>query len=113
MDPVAIYLIGVLAIGALFAVAYVWLRRVSLRRLGRPDVKLTPIGTLLLVIFFIVLCVAVIARQFFPETAFGAWLRTADTMGSFVLGCVAVMFVLETAARWLGRPTSEDPKQDV
>ena len=111
MDPVAIHLISVFALGGLFALAYVWVRRVLRRRTGQDEPKLTGIGALLLVFFLVVLGVAVAMRQFFPETTFGSWLRTEGVMTNFVVACIAALVAVEALLRWLGLRTSEEKVQ--
>jgi Kef-type K+ transport system membrane component KefB len=100
-------MIGVFVVGALFAIGYVWLRRVLWRRLGQNETKLTPVGNFFLVVFSVVLGVAVTMRQLFPETAFGEWLTTEGKMTTFVVGCLAVLFVVEAFLKWLGYSTSK------
>ena len=104
-------MIGVFVVGALFAIAYVWLRRVLWRRFGQDEIKLTPIGGFLLVAFVLVLGIAVMMRQLFPQTEFGAWLRTEGVMTAFVVGCLAVLFTVEAFLRWLGHRTSEETSE--
>ena len=113
MDPVARHLIAVFAVVGLLAVAYVWVRRVVQRRNGYEDPKLTGVGAFLLVAFVAVLGVAVVVRQFFPETRFGAWLGTEGVMTDFVIACVAMLVVAEGLLKWLGLRTSQAEGRDV
>jgi len=69
---------------------------------------LTPIGTLLLVVFSVVLGVAMTMRQLFPETVFGAWLQIEGKITTFVVGCLAILFIVEAFLKWLGYTTSKN-----
>ena len=115
MDPVAIYLIiVVLVVGPLFAAGYIWLIRRMSRRTGADRFQLTPIGAFLIVVFVVILGIAVVFRQFYPETEIGAWLRAEGVMATFVVGCIAVLFAIEAFLKWLGRPAAvEKAERDV
>jgi hypothetical protein len=113
LDPVARHLIAVFAVVGLLAVAYIWIRRVVQRRTGYGDPKLTGVGALLLVAFVVVLGIAVVMRQFFPETRFGAWLGREGVMTNFVIGCVALLLAAEGLLKWLGLRTSQPEGRDV
>jgi len=114
VDPVAVHLIGVFVIGAACAIGYVWVRRILRRRTGVDDPKLRSAGALLVVAFVFVVGLGVTAREFFPETAVGSWLRTEGVMMNFVIACVAVLALSEALLKWLGVHTSkEDEQRDV
>jgi heme/copper-type cytochrome/quinol oxidase subunit 1 len=111
LDPVAIHLIAVFAVGGLCAVAYIWVLRILRRRTGQNEPKLTAIGARLLVAFVVVLGIAVAMRQFFPDTTLGAWLRAEGVMTNVVIASVAVLFAIEAVLKWLGLRTSEEEVQ--
>jgi hypothetical protein len=114
LNPIAVHLIWVFAIGVVCALGYIWVRRVLRRRSGLHDPKLTTIGALLLVTFVLILGLGVVARQFFPETVLGSWLRTEGVMMNFVIACVAVLTTAEVLLRWLHLSTSEEEgRRDV
>jgi heme/copper-type cytochrome/quinol oxidase subunit 1 len=115
LDPVAIYLLIVIfVIGPLFAAGYIWLDRRISHRTGSDRFRLTPIGAFFIVAFVAVMGVAVVYRQFYPETKIGAWLQADELMATFIVGCIAVLFVIEAFLRRLGRPTAvEKTQRDV
>jgi TRAP-type C4-dicarboxylate transport system permease small subunit len=108
MDPIAIYVIVlVFVVGPLLAAGYIWLDRRISRRTGTDQIRLTPIGSYLLVAFVVALGIAVVLRQFYSETAVGTWLRTDGVMPTLVVGCIAVFFAIEALLKWLGVPTTK------
>ncbi len=112
MDPIAIYVIVLVFVGGpLFAAGYIWLDRRVSRRTGMERVQLTPVGNFFLVVFVAVLGIAVVLRQFFPETELGAWLKSEGAMPSFVAGCIAVLFAIEAFLKWRGYPTAKDKSE--
>jgi len=115
LDPVAIYMLVVIfVVGPLLAAAYIWLDRRISRRTGADRVRLTPIGSIVLIAFVVVLGVAVVFRQFYPGSEVGAWLRADGVMTGVVVGCVLVLFAIEAFLRWLGKPTATNKsEQDV
>ena len=107
MDPIAIYvLVLIFLVGPLLAAAYIWLDRRISKRTGADQIRLTPLGSFLLIIFVVALGLAVVCRQFYPDSEVGAWLRTEGVMTNVVVGCVAVLFAIEAFLRWLGKPTA-------
>ena len=109
MDPVAVYLIVVLfVVGPLFAAGFVWLDRRISRRTGADQIRLTPIGNFLLVVFVVALGIAVAFRQLYPETEVGAWLQTEGVMPTFVVGCIVALFAVEAFLKWVGHPTAKE-----
>jgi hypothetical protein len=107
LDPIAIYVaVVIFVVGPLLAAAYIWLDRRMSKRTGTDQIRLTPIGSSLLITFAVVLGVAVVFRQFYPESEVGAWLRTEGVMTNVVVGCIAALFVIEAFLRWLGKPTA-------
>ncbi len=109
MDPVAIYLLVlIVVVGPLLAAGYIWLDRRISKRTGADRFRLTPIGSLLFVAFVVALGVAVVFRQFYPDSQVGAWLQTEGVMTLFVIGCIAILFAIEAVLKWLGKPTATD-----
>lgn len=109
MDPIAIYLIFVVFVfGPLFAAGYIWLDRRISRRTGANRFRLTPVGNFFLVVFVATAGIAIVVRQFYPETELGTWLKTEGVMPSFVIGCLAVLFAIEAFLKWLDHPTAKD-----
>jgi protein-S-isoprenylcysteine O-methyltransferase Ste14 len=109
LDPVAIYVaVVVLVIGPLLAAGYVWVDRRISRRTQTEKLRLTPIGNALLVVFVLALGVAVIFRQFYPDTIFGAWLRIEYAMPILVVGSLALLFAIEAFLKRLGVRTAKD-----
>jgi hypothetical protein len=112
LDPVATYvLVLIVVVGPLLAAGYIWLDRRISKRTGADQFRLTPIGSLLLIIFVVALGVAVVLRQFYPDSAVGAWLRTEGVMTNVAVGSVAVLFAIEAFLRWLGKPTATDRRE--
>lgn len=57
--------------------------------------------------------IAVVFRQFYPETKIGAWLQADELIATFIVGYIAALFVIEAFLRRLGRPTAEKTQRDV
>ena len=107
MDPIAIYvLVLIVVVGPLLAAAYIWLDRRISKRTGAGQMRLTSIGSFLLITFVVALGGAVALRQFYPESKVGGWLRTEGVMTNVVVGCIAVLLAIEAFLKWLGKPTA-------
>lgn len=108
MDPVAVYLIvGVLVVGSSLAAGFIWLDRRISRRTGTHQIRLSRIGNLALVAVVLAIGIAVVFRQFYPETEIGALLRTERAVLVLFVGCIAILFAIEAFLKWLGHPTAK------
>lgn len=115
MDTVAIHMLVVIfVVGPLLAAAYIWLERRIRKHAGAAQIRLTPIGSIVLITLVLVLGVAVVLRQFYPASQIGGWLQAEGVMTNVVVACIAILFAVETLLRWLGKPTAvNEPERDV